>query len=166
MGVPEQLRKFLPRRTSIVLPGGTIERYLPAFTGNPLDPKSPAKQNAVVAELKELQRIRQSDENVQEKALLDRYGDLFEVVRKLPSRAQIDFDGGLRQHLSDYVHELQKVVEANPDWELERVEHKMRRPAAAEEWRCFTGKVPSACERSIRGDDRAYPICSVRVVGM
>ena len=51
---------------------------------------------------------------------------LYRVVSKLPSRTQVDFDGSLRRHLSDYVHELQKVVEAHPDWELERVEGRMR----------------------------------------
>ena len=118
---------ILAKKNIHVLPGGTIERYLPAFAGDLLDPKSGAKRNAVVVELKELQRIRQSDENAREDALLDRYGDLYRVVKRLPSRTQVDFEGSLRRHLSDYVHELQKVVEAHPNWELEQVEGQMRR---------------------------------------
>ena len=50
----------LADRNIHVLPGGTIERYLPSFSGNLFDPSQEAKRNAVQAELGVLQRIRQT----------------------------------------------------------------------------------------------------------
>ena len=108
-----------------VLPGGTIERYLPCFAGDLLDPTPEAKRNAVEAELKELQRIQESVEADTETILADRYGELYAVVRRLPSKAQVEVDGVLRVHLSDYVHELQKVLKANPDWAVAQIERHM-----------------------------------------
>ena len=32
----------------------------------------------------------------------------------------------LRRHLSDYVHELQKVVAVNPDWDRDRIDRQMQ----------------------------------------
>ena len=121
----QKILSVLADRNIHVLPGGTIERYLPSFAGDLLGLKSKAKKHAVLSELKELQRIRESDSKTWEATLEDRYGALYEVVRKLPSKAQVDFDDTLRRHLSDYAHELQKVVSANPDWGREKIEHHM-----------------------------------------
>ena len=122
----QKILSILDDKQIHVLPGGTMERYLPCFAGDLLVPKPDAKRNAVVAELKELQRICESDDLGRETTLADRYGELYGVVRKLPSTAQVDFDGVLRRHLSDYVHELQNILEANPDWGYERIEGHMR----------------------------------------
>ena len=121
----QRVLAILAERNVHVLPGGTIERYLPCFAGNPLDPRPEEKRNAVVAELRELQRIRGSDDVSRETALENRYGDLYRVVRRLPSKMPVDTDGVLRRHLSDYVHELQKVVEANHGWGHDRIERHM-----------------------------------------
>ena len=120
-----QILTILAKKNIHVLSGGTIERYLPCFAGDLLDPKPEAKRNAVVAELKALQGIHESDDLNRETTLVERYGGLYEVVRKLPSKTQVDCDGILRRYLSDYVHELQKIVEANPDWDYERIEGNM-----------------------------------------
>ena len=122
----KKILTILAEKNIHVLPGGTLERYLPCFTGNLLDPKPGAKGNAVVAELKKLQRIRESDDSSRETTLMDRYGELYGVVSKLPSKDQVDCDGVLRRHLSDYVHELQKIVEANTDWGKKQIEGHMR----------------------------------------
>ena len=112
-----------------VLPGGTIERYLPSFCGDLFDPRSEAKRNAVEAELGVLQRICQSDDADRDAKLVARYEALYEVVRKLPSKAPVDLDGVLRVHLSDYVHELHKVVAAHTDWERDQIDnHMQQRP--------------------------------------
>ena len=109
-----------------VLSGGTIERYLPSFCGDRFDPSSDAKRNAVEAELGVLQGICQTDDVDRDAKLAARYKALYEVVRKLPSKAPVDFDGVLRVHLSDYVHELQKVVAANTDWKRDGIDSRMQ----------------------------------------
>ena len=121
----KKILDILARKNIHVLPGGTLERYLPCFVGDLLDPKPDAKRNAVVAELRELQRICETGAANLEDALAKRYGELYDVVKRLPSKAQVDLDGVLRRHLSDYVHELQKMVEANPDWECNQIESHM-----------------------------------------
>ena len=121
----QQILAILAKKNIHVLPGGTIERYLPCFAGDLLNPKPDTKQDAVLAELKELQHIRESDNLSRDATLAGRYGELYGVVRRLPSKARVDFDSILRRHLSDYVHELQKIVEANPDWGRERIEGRI-----------------------------------------
>lgn len=80
----------------------------------------------MIAELKELQIIGESDESGRGDSLLARYGDLYRVVKRLPSRTQVDSDEVLRRHLSDYIHELQKVAEVNKDWEMKRIAERLR----------------------------------------
>ena len=118
---------ILEKKNIHVLPGGKIERYLPSFSGDLLRSTPASKQIAILDELKELQSIRETDERNREKVIAARYGELYQVVKKLPSKPQVDFDGALRQHLSDYIHELQKVVKINPDWERERIEGRMHK---------------------------------------
>ena len=121
----QMILTILAEKNIHVLPSGTIERYLPCFAGNPLVPKPVAKRNAIVSELKELQRIRESRNICKETTLLKRYGELYEIVCRLPSKESVDLEGVLRRHLSDYVHELQKAVEANPSWGHDRIKRHM-----------------------------------------
>lgn len=110
-----------------VLPGGTIERYLPSFSGNWFKPSEEAKKTAVQAELVKLQTIRQVGDPDRDTALADRFGALYGVVQELPSKSPVDFDDVLRRYLSDYVHELQKVAAMNRDWDQERINNYMKR---------------------------------------
>ncbi len=120
-----KILSILAKKNIHVLFGGTIERYLPCFAGDLLQPKPDAKRHAVFAELKKLQGICESDEHIRKTTLTDRYGELYEVVRKLPSKEQVDLDAVLRRYLSDYVHELQKVVAANPDYAREQIDAQL-----------------------------------------
>ena len=115
----------LAKRNIRVLPGGTIERYLPCFCGDRLQPTPEAKRNAVNGELKALQHIRDLDAPNREAKLGARYGKLYEVIRKLPSKEEVDHDDVLRAHLSDYMHKLQLSVKGNPTWDRERIVHRM-----------------------------------------
>ena len=121
----QKILSILAKKNIHVLPGGAIERYLPYFAGDLLHPNPDAKRNAVFAEIKELQRICESDNLSRESTLTDRYGELYEVVKKLPSKTQVNLDVVLRRYLSDYIHELQKAVTTNPDWEHKRIEVHM-----------------------------------------
>ena len=121
----QRVLSTLAEKNIHVLPGGSIERYLPTFAGDVLDPTPDAKKNAILAEVKEVQRIRVSEGLGSEAALTARYGELYEIVKKLPSKAEVDIKGTLRSHLSDYVHELQKVVNSNPGWGRQRIQQHM-----------------------------------------
>ena len=121
--------RTLAEKSIHVLPGGTIERYLPSFSGDLFEPSQEAKGSAVQAELGVLQEIRRIGDPDRDVALADRFEALYDVVRKLPSKTPVDLDDALRRHLSDYVHELQKVVAANPDWDRNRIDrHMQQRP--------------------------------------
>ena len=121
----QKILDILAEKNIHVLPGGTIERYLPCFCGDRLQPTQEAKRNAVNGELKALQRIRHLDDANRESKLRERYGKLYDVVRKLPSKEEVDYDDVLRAHLSDYVHELQLAVMRNPVWDRERIDRHM-----------------------------------------
>lgn len=121
-----KILEILADKNIHVLPGGTIERYLPHFAGDVLNPSPNAKGNAVAAELKELQRISEFEYATREASLVSRYGKLYGIVKMLPSKTAVDFEGVLRRHLSDYVHELQKTVKTNPEWKHEQIESRMR----------------------------------------
>lgn len=112
-----------------VLPGGTIERYLPNFCGDPFSPSSEAKRSAVEAELVELKKFCQSDVPNGEAVLASRYGALYEVIQELPSKAPVDYDDVLREYLSHYVYELQIVVAKHSNWEHNQINrHMQQRP--------------------------------------
>lgn len=117
----------LADRNIHVLPGGTIERYLPSFSGDLFKPCQEAKGSAVRAELGVLQEMRQLDDPDRDAALAGRFEALYDIVRRLPSKAPVDVDDVLRSHLSDYVHELQKVVAENRDWDRDQIDRHMRR---------------------------------------
>lgn len=110
-----QILAVLKTKNVHVLPGGTLERYLPSYTGNEytLDPAN--KHRAVQHELEQLAKVS-TDE-----ALADRYGDLYHAVCCLPTKAEVDVDEVLRNHLSDYIHELQRTVVNNPGWSSEEI---------------------------------------------
>ena len=127
----QKILSILKEKNIHVLPGGSMECYMPSFSGDLLEQSHEAKQNAVVAELQELQRIQQSVGKGKRTMLKSRYGELYAVVRRLPAKAQVEVDNVLRGHLIDYVHELQKALKANPDWKLGRVETHMRRQPLA-----------------------------------
>ena len=98
-----------------MLPGGTLERYLPHYAGDEYDLSENAKQNAVYAEIEAMSNLETED------ALADRYGDLYEAVKNLPSKAEVDVDPVLRNYLSRYIYELQRTVVNNPAWQIDRI---------------------------------------------
>ena len=117
-----QILNTLEEKNIHVLPGGTIERYLPCFEGNVYDPSQDAKRRASECEALEIQKIRDSLQGATEETLTKRYGDLYRTVRRLPSKPEVDVDAVLNRHLSDYVHELQKIAKVNPFWELDHIQ--------------------------------------------
>ena len=115
----EQIIKILREKNVHLLPGGTIERYLPSYNGDDYQLTDRAKLEAFNAEIQELSKpLTQSELSL-------RYGDLFDAVCRLPSKGDVDVEPILRNYLSDYVHELQKTVVNNPDWSREQVQQRL-----------------------------------------
>ena len=114
-----QIIKALREKNILVLPGGTLERYLPYFKGDVYVPGQNAKQKAVLAEIEELSYC------MTEEQLVGRYGELYTAVSDLPSKTEVDIDPVLRNHLSRYVFELQMTVRDYPDWNIDQVRQRL-----------------------------------------
>ena len=124
-GRRDQIHAALELKNIHVLPGGTLERYLPNFKGEVFRPSQEAKQKAVEAELSVMQKLQECSGLEREKALSERYGELYAKVCRLPSKTEADVDVVLRKHLSDYTHELQKAVKDNPNWQHDQLQRRM-----------------------------------------
>ena len=120
-GRRDQILKVLSEKNIHVLPGGTIERYLPSYTGDDYELNSDTKRRAVQVEIPKVANLR-TDE-----ALVQRYGELYEAVRRLPSKAVVDVDAVLYNYLSDYIHALQRTVVNNPDLEMQQIQERLSR---------------------------------------
>ena len=108
-GHRRQILKALREKNVRVLPGGTLERYLPHFMGDVYDPSPNAKQKAVFDEIEEMACCMTKEE------LACRYGELYAAVSDLPSKAEVDVDPVLHKHLRRYIFELQTTVKDNSD---------------------------------------------------
>lgn len=102
-----------------VLPGGTIERYLPHYAGDEYALSSDAKRQAIDAEIEEMAKLQT------EETLAMRYGELYTAVCSLPSKAEVDLDAALSNHLSSYIHEFQRTVVNNPDWQADQITQRL-----------------------------------------
>ena len=122
--VEGRIRKIvdvLKEKNIFLLPGGTIERYLSCYTGDDYELAEDAKRRAIDDEIRVLATP------MTEADLLSRYGELYEVVRTLPSKANVEVEPVLRNYLSDYIHELQKTVVNNPNWNQDEIQAQINR---------------------------------------
>lgn len=118
-----RLRKIieaLKEKNIYLLPGGTIERYLPHYTGSEYKLEEGKKREAVLKEIEEMPKL------TTEEKLSERYGELYDIVRSFPSKANVDFDTVLRSYLSKYIHELQQMVVNNPNWSREQIQERLK----------------------------------------
>jgi len=83
-----------------VLPGGALENYLPSYQGNRFQIPDSAKNAAAMDELTWLAPKRNESD------IVERYGDLVAIIRKLPSRPTIDILPAIRRELSHLLHPL------------------------------------------------------------
>ena len=114
-----QILAALEEKNIHVLPGGTLERYLPLFKGSEFDPSPDQKREAVLLELEEMAKF------TTEEQLLCRYTDLYKTIRRFPSKDSVNLDIVLRRRLSRYIYGIQQTVVEYPDWGLERVQERM-----------------------------------------
>ena len=115
----QQIVKVLREKNINLLQGGTIERYLPSYTGDDYQLDERSKREAVNAEVQELSKPMADSE------LSLRYGDLYEAVRSLPFKEDVELEPTLRNYLGDYVYALQKTVVNNPDWNQTQVQQHL-----------------------------------------
>jgi len=112
----KQIVTALKQKNVILLPGGTLERYLPKYAGDHYKLTDDAKRQAVLAEIEEMAKPMTVAE------LEARYGDLYQAVCALPSMVSVDVERVLRDYLSHYIHDLQAAVVNNPTWLLDQVQ--------------------------------------------
>lgn len=103
-----------------LLSGGTLERYLPAYSGDHYKLADEAKREAVLLEIEEMAKSMDAAE------LSARYGELYDAVCSLPSKMSVDVEGVLRDYLSRYIHDLQAAITNNPAWLLPQVQDHLK----------------------------------------
>ena len=113
-----QILAALSAKNIHILPGGTIERYLPHYEGDEYKLTPDGKVQAINAELREIATL-------QDVEMQERYGGLYTAVCTLPSKDEVDLDIALSNHLSRYVHELQRVVVTNPDGQVDDIRQRL-----------------------------------------
>ena len=118
-GHREQILTALKQKNISVLPGGTIERYLPHYMGDEYRLNEEQKRKAINSEIEELANLSN------EEGFVARYGELYNAVCALPSKKHVDVNPVLRNYLSDYIHELQKVVLENSSWNREQIQRRL-----------------------------------------
>ena len=126
-GHREQILSALKRKNINVLPGGTLEQYLPHYIGDRYRINEEKKRKAVNSEIEELAKLSTEED------LATRYDELYNAVCALPSKEDVDVNPVLRNYLSDYIHELQKTVVNNPDWNQDQIQSRLNtlRPSIA-----------------------------------
>jgi hypothetical protein len=115
----KQIIGALRQKNVFLLPGGTLERYLPSYAGDHYDLADEAKRNAVLAEIEEM------GNGMDEAQLATRYGALYEAVRSMPGKLNVSVEPVLRAYLSQYIHDLQNIAVSNSDWELAEIQARM-----------------------------------------
>lgn len=118
-GRVEAIVAVLKERNIHLLPGGTLERYLPSYRGDVYAPADDAKRRAMDAEIQVLSKP------ITETELSDRYEDLYQAVCNMPSKTDVDVESTLRRYLSNYIHELQQTVINNSDWQLSDIQTRL-----------------------------------------
>ena len=111
VGRRDRIIELLNERNIHVLPGGTLERYLPEYNGDPYEITDAAKKSAVIAELEYL-ALPRSDAD-----LAECYGNLYTAVASLPSKAEVDAEPVILGYLRDFVYQVQKSATMNPQWQ-------------------------------------------------
>jgi len=142
-GRTNQIVAALRAKNVLLLPGGTLERYLPAYCGDQYHLTDDAKQHAVAAE------IQKMADGMTDAEMEDRYGELHKAVCELPAKLSVDTEPVLRDYLGRYIHDLQVVVVKNPTWKCDQVQEYLNTAQPA------TAKVFSVQELK-RGKDKEF----------
>ena len=138
-----QITTALSQQNIHLLAGGTLERYLPKYSGDRYELKDDLKKQAVLDEMEEMSAGTSDTE------FAKRYGELFNAICRLPSKIQVDADRVLRDYLSRYIHELQIAVTNHLDWQLDQLQMHLNSVQSS------ASKVFSV-QQLIRGQDKQF----------
>lgn len=116
-----KIAEALSQKNIHLLTGGTLERYLPSYTGNPYELKESSK-NATID-----QEILYLSGNSSQAELKARYGRLHELAAKLPAKEPVDVEPVLKRYIGRYIHELQVAIVRNESWDSAQVVNHVRR---------------------------------------
>lgn len=105
----------LRKKNVLLLPGGTLERYLPSYTGDHYSIADAAKSASVDEELRVLSTCLSASE------MERRYGVLFELICALPAKPPVDVSPVLMDYVASYIHALQGAIVSQPDMEYPQV---------------------------------------------
>ena len=114
-----QIVAALKEKNIHLLPGGTIERYLPCYCGDDYKLAEQAKRRAVDAEIQALSA------SMTEEELSSRYDELYDAICDLPSKEDVDINPVLYHYLSDYIHKLQQTIVNNPGWNQNQIQDRL-----------------------------------------
>ncbi len=103
-----------------LLRGGALELYMPSYQGDfyniPKDAKNPALSSEI-----QLLSLGMSDPE-----MATRYGELYELIRNLPSKPKVEVSRIIKEYLGDYIHHLQGLVLDHPAWTLPELQGEMK----------------------------------------
>jgi len=105
-----QIQDALRLKRVILLGGGALEHYLPLYVGDRYALNDGAKKKAVAAEIALL------GTGSLDNTLSTRYGELFDCIELLPAKPPVNIESVLRGYVSNYIHELQRLVVTKAEW--------------------------------------------------
>ncbi len=86
-----------------ILKNGAMENYFPSYDGNKFNIDDNKKRDCLNAEIDWMINECQSNNE-----LKTRYGELYEIMEKLPSGDKIDYKKVIESNLKDLIHKIQK----------------------------------------------------------
>lgn len=99
----ENVIKALEEIGIFILKDGAMENYFPSYDGNKFNIDDSKKRDCLNTEIEWMNNECQSNNDLQ-----SRYGDLYEIMEKLPSGDKIDYKKVIESNLKDLIHKIQK----------------------------------------------------------
>ncbi len=110
-----QVANALAQKNVLLLTKGALENYLPSYAGNPFRIEEGQKRPTVENEIIYLSTKPSKEQ------MVDRYGDLFKCIEKLPAKKEIDMDEFLSPVLGQLIMEFQQLTLKQPPWSREQI---------------------------------------------
>jgi hypothetical protein len=148
----KQISSALRQCNVFLLSRGALELYMPSYTGDPYVIPPDSKNPALTAEIEILASGMSNQE------MRSRYGELHEIICDLPSKAKVDINSVLKEHLGSYIHDLQGLIQDNPKWSVTELSSAMTVQ------RSSSARVFSICSFQRSADEKFTAV--VRIIPM